>query len=101
MMMNPFESSAFDTISLTSAINLLPNMYGRTEELRLFPQKSVRTRNICVEERNGVLSLLPTQAPGASASLAASEKRKLRSFTIPHIPHDDVVLPESRFLARI
>jgi hypothetical protein len=94
MMINPFESSAFDMTSLTSAINLLPNMYGRTEELKLFPQKSVRTRNICVEERNGVLSLLPTQNPGAPATIAGSEKRKMRSFTIPHIPHDDVVLPE-------
>jgi hypothetical protein len=94
MMTNPFEDSAFSMSSLTSAINLLPNMYGRTEELKLFPQKSVRLRDICVEERNGVLSLLPTQNPGAPATLAGSEKRKLRSFRIPHIPHDDVVLPE-------
>jgi hypothetical protein len=94
MMINPFESSAFDMTSLTSAINLLPNMYGRTEELKLFPQKSVRARSICVEERNGVLSLLPTQVPGAPATIGSSEKRKMRSFTIPHIPHDDVVLPE-------
>jgi hypothetical protein len=80
--------------SLTSAINLLPNMYGRTEELKLFPQKSVHTRSIAVEERNGVLSLLPTQNPGAPSTYGSSDKRKLRSFTIPHIPHDDVVLPE-------
>jgi hypothetical protein len=94
MMINPFEDSAFNMTSLTSAINLLPNMYGRTEKLKLFPQKSVRSRSICVEERNGVLSLLPTQNPGSPATLAGSEKRKMRSFTIPHIPHDDVVLPE-------
>jgi hypothetical protein len=93
-MINPFESSAFDMTSLTSAINLLPNMYGKLESLKLFPQKSVRTRNISVEEQNGVLSLLPTQVPGGSATMGARGKRKLRSFTIPHIPHDDVVLPE-------
>ncbi|MDR1236237.1 MAG: major capsid protein, partial [Holosporaceae bacterium] len=44
--------------SLTKAINLLPNMYGKLESLKLFPQKFVRTRNISIEERNGVLSLL-------------------------------------------
>jgi hypothetical protein len=93
-MINPFESSAFDMTSLTSAINLLPNMYGKLESLKLFPQKSVRTRNISVEEQNGVLSLLPTQVPGGSATVGTRGKRKLRSFTIPHIPHDDVVLPE-------
>jgi hypothetical protein len=94
MILNPFENDAFSLASLTAAINLLPNMYGRTEELKLFPQKSVRTRNICVEERNGLLSLLPTQPLGAPGTLAGSEKRKMRSFTIPQIPHDDVVLPE-------
>jgi hypothetical protein len=93
-MINPFESSAFDMTSLTSAINLLPNMYGKLESLKLFPQKSVRTRNISVEEQNGILSLLPTQIPGGSATVGTRGKRKLRSFTIPHIPHDDVVLPE-------
>jgi hypothetical protein len=93
-MINPFESSAFDMTSLTASINLLPNMYGKLESLKLFPQKSVRTRNISVEEQNGVLSLLPTQIPGGAATVGSRGKRKLRSFTIPHIPHDDVVLPE-------
>jgi hypothetical protein len=69
-------------------------MYGKLESLKLFPQKSVRTRNISVEEQNGVLSLLPTQIPGGSATMGTRGKRKMRSFTIPHIPHDDVVLPE-------
>jgi hypothetical protein len=81
-------------ISLTASINLLPNMYGKLETLKLFPQKSVRTRNIAIEERNGVLNLLPTQHPGAPGTVGAQGKRKMRSFTIPHIPHDDVVLPE-------
>lgn len=50
-MINPFENSAFDMTSLTNAINILPNMYGKMESLKLFPQKSVRTRNIAVEEK--------------------------------------------------
>ena len=62
--------------------------------MNLFPQKSVRTRNIAVEEMNGVLNLLPTQIPGGNATVGTRGKRKMRSFTIPHIPHDDVVLPE-------
>jgi hypothetical protein len=31
---------------------------------------------------------------GAPSSLGTQGKRKVRSFVIPHIPHDDVVLPE-------
>lgn len=94
MISNPFELDAFNMSSLTAAINLLPNNYGRVRELNLFPAKSVRTRTICVEEQNGILNLLPTQLPGAPASYEDRPKRKMRSFTIPHIPHDDVILPE-------
>lgn len=93
-MINPFENEAFSMTSLTSAINLLPNMYGKLGAMNLFPQKSVRTRHISVEEQNGVLNLLPTQLPGGPSTFEGRTKRKLRSFTIPHIPHDDIILPE-------
>ena len=62
--------------------------------LGLFPSKSVHFRHIAIEERNGVLSLLPTASPGAPGTVGKRDKRKVRTFTIPHIPHDDVVLPE-------
>lgn len=93
-MNNPFDDPAFSMASLTDSINILPNMYGRAGELGLFRNKPVRTRNITIEENNGVLNLLPTQAPGTPGSVGVRGKRKLRSFNIPHIPHDDVVLPE-------
>ena len=94
MIQNPFQDSAFSMSNLTAAINYLPNMYGRCESLNLFPAKSVRNRSIAIEENRGVLNLLPTQAPGSPATVGTRGKRKLRSFTVPHIPHDDVVLPE-------
>jgi hypothetical protein len=94
MMMNLFENSAFSMSELTKAINILPNIYGKCETLNLFPAKSVRQRNIAIEEKNGVLNLLPTQIPGAPGTVGIRSKRKMRTFSIPHIPHDDVVLPE-------
>ncbi len=93
-MQNPFTNSAFSMTALTNAINILPINYGRVENLNLFPSRSVRFRHITIEEHNGVLSLLPTQVPGAPATVGKRGKRKIRTFTIPHIPHDDVVLPE-------
>ncbi len=93
-MQNPFTNPAFSMTELTKAINILPINYGRTENLNLFPSRSVRFRHITIEEQNGVLSLLPTQTPGAPATVGKRGKRKIRTFTIPHIPHDDVVLPE-------
>jgi hypothetical protein len=93
-MLNPFSNSAFNMMALTDAINILPNNYGRAESLGVFRTKSTRFRHIAVEERNGVLNLLPTQLPGAPATVGVRGKRAVRTFTIPHIPHEDVVLPE-------
>lgn len=91
---NPFYHSAFEMMALTASLNVLPNQYGKLASMGLFPDKSVRFRQIAVEEKNGVLSLLPTQHPGAPGTIGKQGKRTVRSFTIPHIPHDDVVLPE-------
>jgi len=59
-MQNPFNNPGFSMAALTLAINLLPNRYGRLEQMNLFPFKPVRSRQILVEERNGTLNLLPT-----------------------------------------
>jgi hypothetical protein len=94
MALNPFSSNYFNMQSLTDAINIIPNNYGRVEQLGLFRTKPVRTRHIAVEERRGVLNLLPTTLPGSPATVGVNAKRAVRSFTVPHIPHEDVVLPE-------
>src|SRR6056297_561711 len=92
--MNPFDGDAFTLSSLTNAINVLPNNYGRLREMNLFPGRGVRTRQIMIEEQNGVLNLLPTLPPGSPGTQNKQGKRKVRSFIIPHIPLDDVVLPD-------
>lgn len=93
-MLDFFNSSAFNMVSLTDGINLIPNMYGRAQQLGLFPIRGIRTRTIIVEINNGVLNLLPTMPLGAPASLGTPAKRVVRSFVIPHIPHDDAVTPD-------
>ncbi len=92
-MINPFATDAFNMVSLTRAINILPNSYGRLNELNLMPARGVRTRTVIAEEMHGVLNLLPTMPPGSPGSVATRGRRKVRSFIIPHIPHDDTILP--------
>ena len=93
-MLNPFSNDAFSAIALTAAINILENRYGKLGQMNLFPNRPVRLRNIAIEEKNGILSLLPTATVGTPGTVGKHGKRKMRSFMIPHIPHDDVVLPE-------
>lgn len=94
VILNPFETDAFNMVSLTQAVNILPTKYGRLSQLNLFPDKGVRTRTIIVEEKHGVLNLLPTLPVGAPGTQNKIGKRKVRSFSVPHIPMDDVIKPE-------
>ena len=41
-----------------------------------------------------MLNLLPTLPVGSPGTVGVRGKRKMRSFVVPHIPHDDVVAPE-------
>jgi hypothetical protein len=93
-MQNPFNNPAFSMASLTAAINLIPNRYGRLQQLGLFTPRPITQRTALVEEMHGVLNLLPTRPVGAPGTVGTQSKRKVRSFIVPHIPHDDVVLPE-------
>lgn len=92
--LNPWANDAFSMASLTDAINILPNNYGRIEQLKLFPVKGVRTRTIMVEERNGILNLITSKPVGSPGAQNETGKRTLRSFVVPHLPLDDTLLPE-------
>jgi len=93
MITNPFSNDAFNMVSLTQAINILPTLYGRVGQLKIFADKGVRTRLIAVEEMNGVLTLLPTAPVGSVGAYNKMGKRKVRTFKVPHIPLDDEIFP--------
>jgi len=93
-MINPFEQDAFNMVSLCASIDILPNMYGRINQLGIFTDDSITTRTAVVEENNGVLNLLKTMPVGAPGQQNKVGKRKVRSFTVPHIPLDDIIRPE-------
>ncbi|VVS95350.1 major capsid protein [Desulfoluna spongiiphila] len=93
-MLNPWENDAFSMASLTDAINIIPNNYGKIGAMNLMPVKGVRTRTIMVEEKNGVLNLITSKPPGSPGAQNETGKRKVRSFVIPHLPLDDTLLPD-------
>lgn len=91
MLLDAFNTSAFNCISLTDAINRMPFKPSRIGAMGLFDVRGVTTTSVMVEEKDGVLSLLPTKARGGIPSVSAAEKRYARNFVIPHIPLDDCV----------
>lgn len=94
VIVNPFDAGGFTLAEMTAAIQLLPNPYGRVGQLGLFAPEPIPQRNVIIESIEGELRLLPAVAPGAPATVGSTDKREVRSFAVPHIPHNDVVLPE-------
>jgi len=93
-MLDIFNNLAFNVVSLTDAINVKPNMYGRLNELNLFPAQGIRTRIAAIERRNGVLNLLPTVPTGGPATKNIRSTRNMVHVTVPHIPLEDSILAE-------
>ena len=92
-ILDPFSADAFSLQSLVAAINILPNKYGLMESLGMFPFESVNTREINMDEKNGVLNLLKNLPVGSAGQKNSKGTRGVRAFSIPHIPLDDVLLP--------
>lgn len=90
---NPFDSGGFDLVSMTRGILDIPNQYGRVNKMRLFNVEGITERSVAVEYMRGELRLLSSKPLGAPASVGDSDERVLRTFGVPHIPHNDVILP--------
>lgn len=94
MMPNVFQSTAFELVTLTDAINKVPHVPMRIEQMGIFSSSGVATTTIAVEERSGSLSLIPNTQRGAPANQNQHNKRKVRDFRIPHHPLEDTILAE-------
>jgi len=92
-IINPFAAGGYTLADMTRAINILPNLYSRLSQMGLFRFEGITQRSVILEQREGVLSLLPTKPLGSPATVGTREDRSMRSFAVPWIPHDDVILP--------
>ncbi|CAO4171005.1 major capsid protein [Methylorubrum extorquens] len=87
-----FNQEAFSASSLTGTITMVPNSYGRINELGIFRPEPIATTTVTVIIEDGVLNLLPTRPRGGPASLGTRGKQRPKGFVVPHIPHEDSVL---------
>jgi hypothetical protein len=88
-----FSGDNFSVRSLTDAINIVPNMYGRVNQLGIFQEKAIDTTLVSVEFNHGVLNLIPKSDRGTPAPKNRTAKRSAKHFEVPRIALDDVILP--------
>lgn len=95
MLLDVFNSDPFTTTSLTAAINKAPYKPARIGQMGLYRRVPISTLSVFIEEMEGKLSLLTTKRRGGGGStMATRETRKVRPFSIYHIPHDDALLAD-------
>lgn len=94
-MVDIFNQSMFSTTSLTASIQIVPNMYGRINELGVFgTPEGVNTNSVVIELENGVLNLLQSKPRGTPSAGDIRPKRGAVNFMIPHLPHEDQIKAE-------
>ena len=93
-MLDIFKSNAFSLTSLVAAIEKIPFQPQRLGELGIFESVPSMTKSVSIEERSGVLSLLPLSQRGAPLGQRTTEKRKIRDFGCRRIAKQDVIMAD-------
>jgi len=83
-----FRNDAFGVTSLTDAILHAPYQPRRIGDLKLFGEKGITTTTVIVEEKDGLLSLIPSSPRGGVPDVLGTNKRNARSFVVPHLARE-------------
>lgn len=93
-VIDPFAADAFTLTEMVAAINHLPHKPGRLGELGLFAERGVTTTTVMIEEKHGTLELVGTTPRGGPGETKGNDKRKARTFAIPHLQRDDSIMAD-------
>lgn len=91
-ILNIFRQDPFSAIELTTQIERIPFLPSTLGDMELFTPNPIRTTALAVEERDGMLSIIPTSQRGAPvADDRTTEKRKMRYFEVPRVVKGDTI----------
>jgi hypothetical protein len=93
-MLDVFNNSAFGIVPLTDMINKLKYVPSRISSMGLFTASSVSTTAIAIEERNGILVLVPPTPRGGPGVTLPKTKRGIRLIQAPHFEINDAIMAE-------
>jgi Phage major capsid protein E len=91
-IVNIFRNDAFSEVALTSSVERVPHLPQVLSDMDLFTPNPIRTTALAVEERNGILSLVPMSERGAPTNAERNtERRRMRYFDVPRIFKGDTI----------
>lgn len=93
MMIDVFRQDAFSMVSLAASADKIPYNPQFLGSLNMFspPPQGVRSKNVSVEQRDGVLSLVQTTPRGAPLPQRTTEKRSMRPFATSRLAEGDTI----------
>lgn len=87
-------TNAYELSDLVQAINTVPNIWDLTANLNLFTSQGVTGPSVTLEQIDKNFGIIPDRIRGERASVGKDYARLLRSFAIPHFPHDEYITPQ-------
>lgn len=86
-----FNQDPFRTIQLTAAVDKVPFQPRGLGGLGLFDDYPIYVDTAVVEERDGLLTVIPFSERGTPGLQRTTELRKARSFNVPRLRHEDTI----------
>lgn len=93
-MLDVFKSNAFSVVSLTDAINKIKFVPGRLGQMGLFTTTGITTTTVAIEQKDGILVLVPPTPRGGPGTTIDKSKRSLLDIRVPHFEINDAVMAE-------
>lgn len=93
-MLDVFKSDLFTTMSLTAAIQDVPYVPRRIQELGWFDEEGIRDTTVVVEMDNSTLQLVEERPRGSNPMVITSDKRDGIPFRTTHLPETATIMAD-------
>jgi hypothetical protein len=86
--------NSFQLSDWTREVNIIPNTWGTIGNLGIFTEEPVAEHVVQFQEVNRDFGLVVDRVRGDRSNFNKDYKRKLHTFSVPHFPLDDAILPK-------
>lgn len=86
-----FNQDPFKTIELTAAVEKVPFKPQGLGALGIFEDFPIYVDTAVIEDRAGVLTVIPFSERGTAGTERTTELRKARNFKVPRLRHEDTI----------
>lgn len=85
--------NGFEVVDRTTDLLIVPNQWGLMQQSNIFQSQGVASSTVLLEKITKGASVLVDKQRGERASVGQDYSREMRSFVIPHFPHDEYITP--------